>query len=80
MSEKKPHLTICRPNHLASTELFIPGKKFVNVLNVAIENNCELPRIIRIPLWQVGYKLQISYDAKGTVNFMNAGNKGLRVK
>ena len=52
----------------------------MNVLNVAIENNCELPRIIRIPLWQVGYKLQISYDAKGTVNFMNAGNKGLRVK
>ena len=49
----------------------------MNVLNAAVENYCELPRIIRKPLWQLWHKLLIRYDKEGTVNFMNYGYNGL---
>ena len=45
----------------------------MNVLNAAVENYCELPRMIRKPLWQVWHQLLIRYDEEGKVNFMNYG-------
>jgi ubiquinone/menaquinone biosynthesis C-methylase UbiE len=49
----------------------------MNVLNAAVENYCELPRMIRKPLWQIWHKLLIRYDEEGAVNFMNYGYNGL---
>jgi ubiquinone/menaquinone biosynthesis C-methylase UbiE len=50
----------------------------MNVLNAAVENYCELPRIMRKPLWQVWHKLLIRFDKEGAVNFMNYGYNHLR--
>ena len=49
----------------------------MNVLNAAVENYCELPRIMRKPLWQVWHNLLIRFDKDGDVNFMNYGYNSL---
>jgi ubiquinone/menaquinone biosynthesis C-methylase UbiE len=49
----------------------------MNVLNTAVENYCELPRIIRKPMWQIWHKLLIRFDKEGAVNFMNYGYNSL---
>ena len=49
----------------------------MNILNAAVENYCELPRIMRKPLWQVWHKLLIRYDRQVSVNFMNYGYNSL---
>jgi ubiquinone/menaquinone biosynthesis C-methylase UbiE len=49
----------------------------MNVLNAAVENYCELPRIMRKPLWQVWHKLLLRFDKEGAVNFMNYGYNSL---
>lgn len=49
----------------------------MNVLNAVVENYCELPRIMRKPLWQVWHHLLIRFDKEGAVNFMNYGYNSL---
>jgi ubiquinone/menaquinone biosynthesis C-methylase UbiE len=49
----------------------------MNVFNAAVENYCEMPRIMRKPLWQIWHKLLIRYDKQGAVNFMNYGYNSL---
>jgi len=49
----------------------------MNVLNTAVENYCELPRIMRKPLWQLWHKLLIRFDKDISVNFMNYGYNSL---
>lgn len=49
----------------------------MNVLNAAVEYYCELPRIMRKPLWQIWHKLLIRFDKEVSVNFMNYGYNSL---
>ena len=49
----------------------------MNVFNAAVENYCELPRIMRKPLWQVWHNLLIRFGKEGAVNFMNYGYNSL---
>ena len=49
----------------------------MKVLSAAVENYCELPSLIRKPLWQVWHSLLIRFDKEGEVNFMNYGYNGL---
>lgn len=49
----------------------------MNVLNATVEHYCELPRIIRKPLWQLWHKLLIRFDKEVSVNFMNYGYNSL---
>ena len=49
----------------------------MKVLYAAVENYCDLPRMVRKPLWQVWHKLLIRFDKEGAVNFMNYGYSGL---
>ncbi len=49
----------------------------MKVLSSAVESYCEMPRLIRKPLWQVWHKLLLRFDKEGAVNFMNYGYNGL---
>jgi len=49
----------------------------MNVLNSVVENYCELPRIMRKPLWQLWHRLLIRFDREVSVNFMNYGYNSL---
>ncbi|KON26698.1 hypothetical protein AC481_06690 [miscellaneous Crenarchaeota group archaeon SMTZ-80] len=49
----------------------------MNILNSVVENYCELPRILRKPMWQVWHRLLIRFDKDITVNFMNYGYNSL---
>ena len=49
----------------------------MKILNSAVENYCELPRVLRKPMWQIWHKLLIRYDTDVSVNFMNYGYSSL---
>ena len=49
----------------------------MDILYSAVEKYCEMPRMIRKPLWQVWHKLLIRYDTARTVHFMNYGYNSL---
>ena len=42
-------------------------------MNVLVKKYCELPRVIRRPMWQVWHKLMIRFDKDISVHFMNYG-------
>lgn len=45
----------------------------MKILNSVVENYCELPRVLRKPMWQIWHKLLIRFDKDVSVNFMNYG-------
>lgn len=49
----------------------------MNILNSFVEKYCELPGILRKPIWQGWHKLLIRFDKDVTVNFMNYGYHSL---
>lgn len=42
-----------------------------------VDNYCEVPSLLRRPMWRIWHKLLILFDKDSTVNFMNYGYAGL---
>lgn len=42
-----------------------------------VDNYCELPTVVRRPMWRIWHNLLIRFDKDSTVNFMNYGYHGL---
>ncbi len=42
-----------------------------------IDNYCEMPSVLRRPMWRIWHKLMNRFDKDSTVNFMNYGYAGL---
>ncbi|MBN1415860.1 MAG: class I SAM-dependent methyltransferase [Bacteroidales bacterium] len=49
-------------------------------MSMIVENYCELPNIIRKPMWQVWHKLMIRFDKDIAANFMNYGFENLNIE
>ena len=42
-----------------------------------VDNYCEMPALLRRPMWRIWHKLLNRFDKDNTVNFMNYGYEGL---